>query len=369
MAEGIVRTIAVDAMGGDKGPAAVVEGVRMALAESESIKIVLVGQREILEPLLSKAKIDKNPRLSVLHASEVIGMDEKPIKSIKQKRDSSLVRVIELVKDGTCKAAVSCGNTGSLMACGTLKLRMMPGVERPALASVWPSRVQHFVMLDVGANPSTKPDQFVHNAILGSHFCRLTLDREKPRIGLLSIGTEESKGHEVIQSANEKLRAIGDIINYVGPIEGFDVFDNKVDVVVCDGFTGNVLLKTSESLFKTFRSVLKDTIKKSVIRILGAILLYGALKDMKRQMDPDRYCGAPLLGLQGNVIKAHGSASAAAICSAIRIAREFIEYDMTTHVTEDIAKANSILADLKTRETSAKETALPSTESPSALAE
>jgi phosphate acyltransferase len=356
MAEDIVRTIAVDAMGGDRGPVAVVEGVRMALEENGAIKIVLVGQREVLEPLLVKARIDKDPRLSILHASEVIGMDEKPIKSLKQKRDSSLVRAVELVKDGTCKAAVSCGNTGSLMACGTLKLRMMPGVERPALASVWPSRVKHFVMLDVGANPSTKPDQFVHNAILGSHFCRLTLGRDKPRIGLLSIGTEESKGHEVIQSANEKLRAIGDLINYVGPIEGFDVFEDKVDVVVCDGFTGNVLLKTSESLFKTFRSVLKDTIKKNLIRMFGALLLYGALKDMKRKLDPDRYCGAPLLGLQGNVIKAHGSASAAAIASAIRIAREFIEYDMAAHITADVGQANRILEDLKAKEAAAKST-------------
>jgi glycerol-3-phosphate acyltransferase PlsX len=343
------RTIAVDAMGGDRGPAAVVEGVRLALREPENagLGIVLIGQKEVLDPLLAKARLANEPRLSVLHASEVIGMDEKPIKSIKQKRDSSLVRAVELVKEGRCSAAVSCGNTGSLMACGTLKLRMMPGVERPALASVWPSREQHFVMLDVGANPSTKPDHFVHNAVMGSHFCRLTLGREKPRVGLLSIGTEESKGHELIQAANERLRAIGDLINYTGPIEGFDIFENKVDVVVCDGFTGNVLLKTSESLYKTFRSVIKDKIIHNPIRILGALLIYGAFKDMKRDMDPDRYSGAPLLGLQGNVIKAHGSSSSKAICSAIRVAREFVDYDMTTHAADDIAKANAILAKLK----------------------
>ena len=348
MAEGIARSIAVDAMGGDRGPAAVVEGVRLALGESKGLlDIVLVGQQEILEPLLAKAGLKGDARVKILHASEVIGMDEKPIKSIKQKRDSSLVRAVELVKDGTCQAAVSCGNTGSLMACGTLKLRMMPGVERPALASVWPSREQHFVMLDVGANPSTKANQLVHSAVLGSHFCRLTLGREKPRVGLLSIGTEESKGHELIQSANEKLRAIGDIINYVGPIEGFDVFENKVDVIVCDGFTGNVLLKTSESLFKSVRAIIKDYIIGRPIRMLGALLLKGMFKDLKRHMDPDRYCGAPLLGLQGNIIKAHGSASSVAIASAIRIAGQFIEYDMTTHVSNDIARANEIMAQMK----------------------
>lgn len=349
MSENLARTIAVDAMGGDRGPAAIVEGVRLAFQDPKNatLGIVLIGQKDVLEPLVAKAHLDKDARLSILHASEVIGMDEKPIKSIKQKRDSSLVRAVDLVKDGTCRAAVSCGNTGSLMACGTIKLRMMAGVERPALASVWPSREQHFVMLDVGANPSTKPDHFVHNAVMGSHFCRLTLGREKPRVGLLSIGTEESKGHEVIQAANERLHAIGDLINYVGPIEGFDIFENKVDVVLCDGFTGNVLLKTSESLFKTFRSVIKDFIMRNPIRILGALLVSGAFKDMKRHMDPDRYCGAPLLGLQGNVIKAHGSASSNAICSAIRIAREFVDYDMTSHAADDIAKANAILAKLK----------------------
>jgi glycerol-3-phosphate acyltransferase PlsX len=345
MAEVLARTIAVDAMGGDKGPSAVVEGVSMALSEGgASLKIVLVGQKEVLEPLVRKAKLEGDPRLSILHASEVIGMDEKPIKSIKSKRDSSLVRAVELVKDGTCKAAVSCGNTGSLMACGTIKLRMMPGVERPALAAVWPSQKQHFVMLDVGANPSTKADQFVHNAVLGSHFCRLTLGRENPRVGLLSIGTEESKGHELIQAANERLKAVSGIINYVGPIEGFDVFENKVDVVLCDGFTGNVLLKTSESLFKAFRAIVKEKIMKNPIRILGALLVKGAFKDVKKHLDPDRYCGAPLLGLQGNVIKAHGSASSDAIASAIRIAGEFIEYDMTTHAEADIAKANAAMA-------------------------
>ena len=332
-------------MGGDKGPSAVVEGVRFALRDADaSLKIILVGQSEVLEPLVAKAGLKDDPRLSILHASEVIGMDEKPIKSLKTKRDSSLVRVVELVKDGSCKAAVSCGNTGSLMACGTLKLRMMPGVERPALASVWPSQVQHFVMLDVGANPSTKANQLVHSAILGSHFCRLTLGREKPRVGLLSIGPEESKGHELIQSANDKLHAIGDLINYVGPIEGFDVFENKVDVVVCDGFTGNVLLKTSESLYHTFKGIVKDQVMGHPIRMLGALLLRGAFKDVKRHMDPDRYCGAPLLGLQGNIIKAHGSASSVAIASAIRIAGEFITYDMTTLAASDIARANELMA-------------------------
>lgn len=335
-------------MGSDRGPEAVVEGIKIALGNSDGkLSVTLTGRSEELEPLLKKHGLSNDERVSVMHCSEVIGMDEKPIKSIKQKRDSSLVRAVELVKLGACHAAVSCGNTGSLMACGTIKLRQMAGVERPALASVWPSREQHFVMLDVGANPTTKPEHHVHNAILGSHFCRLTLGRDKPRVGLLSIGTEESKGHELIQSSNEKLRSIGDLINYVGPIEGFDVFENKVDVVLCDGFTGNVLLKTCEALFKAFRSIMKDEVKRNPVRMAGALLMRGAFKDVKHRLDPDRYCGAPLLGLQGNVIKAHGSASANAIAAAVRIAGEFIEYDMTRHAAEDISKANALLASVK----------------------
>lgn len=339
-------TIAIDAMGSDKGPEAIVEGVSIALGKTDrDLAITLTGKSEVLEPLLEKHKLAGNQKVSIMHCSEVIGMDEKPIKSIKQKRDSSLVRAVELVKLGAAKAAVSCGNTGSLMACGTIKLRTCPGIERPALASVWPSQEQHFVMLDVGANPTTKPDHHVHNAILGSHFCRLTLGRETPRVGLLSIGTEESKGHELIQTSNEKLRQIGDLINYVGPIEGFDVFENKVDVVLCDGFTGNVLLKTSEALFKAFRGIIKDEMMRNPVRMLGAMLTKGAFADVKHRLDPDRYCGAPLLGLKGNVIKAHGSASANAIASAIRIAAEFIEYDMTGHILEDVAKANQLLSE------------------------
>ncbi len=352
MADKVARTIAIDAMGGDRGPEAVVEGVKMALAEAlGQLSITLTGRSEDIEPLLAKHGLKGDERVSIMHCSEVIGMEEKPIKAIKQKRDSSMVRAVELVKLGACHAAVSCGNTGALMACSTLKLRQLPGVERPSLASVWPSREQHFVMLDVGANPATKPEHHVHNAILGSHFCRLTLGRDKPRVGLLSIGTEESKGNEVIFASNDRLRGLGEMINYVGPIEGFDIFENKVDVVVCDGFTGNVLLKTSEALFKAFRSIMKDEVKKSPLRMLGALLMRGAFKDVKNRLDPDRYCGAPLLGLQGNVIKAHGSASAKAIAAALRIAGEFIEYDMTRHACEDIARANALMSGTKCEDT------------------
>ena len=354
MAEAQKRTIAIDAMGGDKGPEEVVKAVRLALNKGLShLSLVLVGQEDLLRQHLKAHRLEGEPRVSVAHASEVIGMDEKGVAAYKRKKDSSMVRAIEMVKDGRAQAAVSCGNTSALTACSTLSLRRLPGVERPALASVWPSRQQHFVILDVGANPASEPEHFVHNAVLGSHFCRLTLGRERPRTGLLSIGTEESKGHKTIQQANELLRAVGDLINYKGPIEGFDVFENEVDVIVCDGFTGNVLLKTCESLSKTLRSIVKDEVLgkpwRHPWRMAGGVLIRGAFKNVKERLNPDRYAGAPLLGLQGNVIKSHGSSNMHGIASAIRIAGEFVEYDMTAQARDDIATANERMAARKTK--------------------
>jgi len=340
-----IGSIAVDAMGGDLGPAEVVEAVTIALKFANAPKhITLVGQEDVLFPLLEQHKLANHKRIDVFNASEVIGMDEKPIQSLKHKKDSSLVRSVELVKLGQCEAAVSCGNTGSLMACGTLKLRTMPGVERPALSSIWPGGSGHFVMLDVGANPTPKPEHLVHNAILGSWHHKSIFETEKmPKVGLLSIGTEESKGHELIQTTNEYLKQIGDIINYVGPIEGFQVFNGDVDIVVCDGFTGNVLLKSSEGLYKMLKKDVTAEIKRRPWRILGALLLAGAFKSIKGKLNPDKYSGAPLLGLNGNVIKSHGSANKHAIAAAIIAATEFVRHDLALHAREDIEKANEII--------------------------
>jgi glycerol-3-phosphate acyltransferase PlsX len=336
--------IALDAMGGDKGPSEVVKAIKIALSSGVPIReIRVVGQQSVLEPLLKSHGLNDHSSIRIFHASEVIGMDEKPIQSLKTKKDSSLVRAVELVKSGDCSAAVSCGNTGSLMACGTLKLRMMEGVERPALGSIWPSRKQHFVMLDVGANPSTRPDHYVHNAVMGSHYARLVLNRPNPRVALLSIGTEESKGNEIIQEAHEKLKSIREIINYVGPIEGFDIFEDAADVVVCDGFTGNALLKGCESLYKTLKGIMSEEMRRSIFSMAGALLCKSAFSRAKERLNPDRYAGAPLLGLRGNVLKSHGSSNAEGIAAAIRIAGQFITCDLNTHCQEDIARANKII--------------------------
>src|SRR5690606_15812673 len=266
--------------------------------------------------------------ISILHASEVIAMGDKPLQAIKRKKDSSMVRAIELVKSGQANVVLSCGNTGSLMAGGTIKLRTLEGVDRPALATVIPNQKKHFILIDAGANPEARPEHLVHNAILGSIYCRIALGVESPRVGLLTIGTEEGKGNELTHLTHELLKRIRPMINYTGPIEGCHVFEYQVYVVVCDGFVGNILLKTCESLFHTLKGYLKDELTRTPVRKLGALLAMGAFKEMKAQLNPDTYGGAPLLGLKGNVLKAHGSSNRIAIMNAIRIGNEMVTHHM-----------------------------------------
>jgi glycerol-3-phosphate acyltransferase PlsX len=298
----------------------------------------------LLEPLIQEAGLSLGPNLSIFHASEVVTMDDKPLMALKKKKDSSMVRAIELVKNGDASVLVSCGNTGALMAGGTLRLRMMEGVNRPALAAVIPRQGGHFILIDAGANPEAKPEHLVHNAILGSHYCRVMLGIAAPRVGLMTIGTEDGKGNALITETNEQLRRIGDIINYVGPIEGFQVFTDHVDVVVCDGFVGNIMLKSWESLVKFFSGMLREELQANPLRAAGAVLAKGAFTALKERINPERYGGAPLLGVRGNILKAHGSSNARAISSAIHAARAIIKADMNLCIEADIARANEILS-------------------------
>jgi glycerol-3-phosphate acyltransferase PlsX len=337
--------IAVDAMGGDLGPLEVVAGVKLALQQYPKLNpITLVGDEAVLGPLLAQADLRCDHRLSIHHASEVITMEDKPLTALKRKKDSSMVRAIELVKTGEASVVVSCGNTGALMAGGTLRLRPMEGITRPALAAICPREGGHFVLIDAGANPEAKPEHLVHNAILGSHYCRVMLGVKRPRVGLMNIGTEEGKGSTLITETNECLRRVGDLINYSGPIEGFHVFAEHVDVVVCDGFVGNIMLKSWESLVKFFSNSLRRELQANPLRAAGAMLSKGAFKAFKDRINPDRYGGAPLLGLNGNILKGHGSSSRLAIRSAIRAANEMINADMNQHIEADIARANALLA-------------------------
>lgn len=341
---GSAGRIAVDAMGGDLGPAEVVAAVKLALQSSTLNPITLVGDEAVLGPLLGHAGLQRDARLSIHHASEVITMEDKPLNALKKKKDSSMVRAIELVKAGEAGVVVSCGNTGALMAGGTLKLRTMEGVARPALAAICPRDGGHFVLIDAGANPEAKPEHLVHNAILGSHYCRVMLGVKKPRVGLMTIGTEEGKGNTLITETNEQLKRVGDLINYRGPIEGFHVFEEHVDVVVCDGFVGNIMLKSWESLVKFFKAMLKQEMKANPLRFAGGVLSKGAFDALKERINPERYGGAPLLGLNGHILKAHGSSSARAIRSAIVAANQVVKADMNQHIEADIARANELLA-------------------------
>ena len=345
MAPGTPGRIAVDAMGGDLGPSEVVAAVKLALSQSPGLNpITLVGDEAVLRPIISHYGLQRSDRVAVLHASEVITMDDKPLAALKKKKDSSMVRAIELVKAGQANVVVSCGNTGALMACGTLRLRTMDGVARPALAAVVPREGGHFVLIDAGANPEAKPEHLVHNSILGSHYCRVMLGIPNPRVGLMSIGTEDGKCNSLITETNELLKRIDGIINYSGPIEGFQVFAEHVDVVVCDGFVGNIMLKSWESLEKFIRSMLREELGANPMRRTGALLSKGAFAALKDRINPERYGGAPLLGLRGNILKAHGSSNRNAIKSAIRAAGEIIKADMNQRMVADIARANDLLS-------------------------
>lgn len=339
--------IAVDAMGSDKGPAEVIAAIRLAIDGIPKLEpIIVVGREDELKPALEAEGLLNHPRVSLLHASEVILMDDKPLMALKRKKDSSMVRAIELVKEGKARCVVSCGNTGSLMAGGTLKLRPMEGIERPALATIMPRKTGHFVLIDAGANPVAKPEHLVHNAILGSDYCRIVLGVESPRVGLMTIGTEEGKGTDLTNQTHSLLKRIPHIINYGGPMEGFQLFEDgedSVDVVVCDGFTGNILLKACESLFGLLKNFLGEEIKRNPMRIAGYFLSKGAFDAIKTQIRPERYGGAPLLGLRGNILKAHGSSNRESIMNAIRIANEIVRKDLNSRIHADIEKANSII--------------------------
>jgi glycerol-3-phosphate acyltransferase PlsX len=336
--------IAVDAMGGDLGPAEVVEAARLALAEYPGLNpLTLVGNEAVLWPLLVKAGLTGHPSLELCHASEVITMDDKPLLAIRRKKDSSMMRAIELVKNGEAIAAVSCGNTGSLVAAGILKLRTLEGLDRAALAPILPCEGGHFILIDAGANPESRPEHLIHNAILGSHYARMELGCVQPRIGLLTIGTEEGKGTALIAETHDALKRLGPLVNYVGPVEGFQVFLDQVDVVVCDGFVGNICLKSWESLAKFFSGELRDQLHTNPLRATGAFLAQGAFEALRRRITPDRYGGAPLLGLKGNIIKAHGSSNRQAWKNAIRIANEAIQSDLNHRIEVDIALANDII--------------------------
>lgn len=335
-----VHTIAVDVMGSDRGPREIINGIVEALQDREGYNVILVGDQPTIESSLKDFGASGDPRIEIVHASEVITMNDKPVKSLRVKKNSSMVLTIDLVQSGRACAMLSCGNTGSLMAGSTLRLRPMEGVERPALVTVMPTMNNYIVMGDVGANPNTTPTQMVHTAILSSDYCARVLSVEHPRVGLLTIGTEEGKGNELTLRTHELLKKLGDLINYKGLVEGFQIFEGSVDVVLCDGFVGNILLKSMESLIVQLKSFLRGEFKKNPVRMLGAFLSRGVLSSLRGRLNPETYGAASLLGLNGMVFKSHGSSTHRAIRGAMHMAASVSNQGANAYCRQQIALAN-----------------------------
>ena len=331
--------IVVDVMGGDRGPEVVVEGARLALKDYPGIsELYLVGNEADIAAARKKTGL-QDKRVHVVHASQVLTMEDKPVEGLRKKKDCSLLRAVELLKDGRGQALISTGNTGGMVAASTIRLRTLEGVERPAIAAVIPSGHGHFILLDAGATPECKPIYLAQFAIMGNLYCQQILGTKNPRVGILSNGSEEIKGTELTREAHRLCKGLD--LNYIGYVEGHDLFDDKVEVVVMDGFLGNIVLKTCESMGRAVGRFLKRELNATPIRRLGKVLAGNALLALKTKLDPDIYGGAPLLGLNGTVIKAHGSANARAIKNAIRVATETIQHHLNESIVREISKANA----------------------------
>ena len=338
--------IAVDVMGGDHGCGVVIEGAKRAIQADKRISaIFLVGQKSEIHAALPRGGF-RDHRLRVVHASEVLTMDDKPAAAVRKKKDSSIVRAVELVSEGKADAVVSLGNTGGIFTAATFKLGRIAGVDRGGIATIIPAPDHQFVLLDSGANIECKPIHLAHYAVMGSIYAREVLGVRKPRVGILSIGTEDSKGNELTLEAFKLCKHLD--IHFIGNVEGHDLFRNHVDVVVCDGFVGNIVLKTLESFFKGLASWLKREITKNPKRQLGAWLSRNAFRAIARRLDPDGRGGAPLLGLNGIVIKAHGSAREQAVMNAIRIGVQAAQHHINDLIQSEAAQAAARLAEAKT---------------------
>ncbi|MGY6634442.1 MAG: phosphate acyltransferase PlsX [Alkalilacustris sp.] len=315
--------ISVDAMGGDEGPAAVIGGLELAAGEDPSVSFLLHGDRAVIEPLL-KRRSGLAKRCRVVHAAGVVAMTDKPSHVVRNGQDTSMWSALESVRAGDATVAVSCGNTGALMALSMIRLRKLPGVNRPAIACLWPSRsAQGFnVMLDVGADLRADAEDLLQYAQMGAAYARNGLGLARPRVGLLNVGTEEHKGRAELRAAAEMIAgaAAGGEFEAVGFVEGNDIPSDRVDVIVTDGFTGNVALKTGEGTARLIRDFLGEAFRKSLLSRAAALLALTSLRRLQRRIDPRRVNGGVFLGLNGTVVKSHGAADATGVAAALRLA-------------------------------------------------
>ena len=329
-------TVAIDCMGGDHGPRVTVPAALEMQRGHPDVAVVLVGQRESLEAELAKCAVAPGTRLRVHHASEVVSMDEPPAQALRYKKDSSMRVAVNLVKSGAAHACVSAGNTGALMATSRYVLKTLPGIDRPAIATVLPNmRGGWTYVLDLGANVNCEPEHLLQFGIMCSELVRSVEGKPRPTVGLLNIGAEESKGNEQVKRAAELMRGSG--LNFHGYVEGDDIYKGTTDIVVCDGFVGNVALKTSEGLVQMLGTYLRQEFGRNLITKLAGLVALPVISAFKRRVDHRRYNGASLLGLRGIVIKSHGSADAFAFAFAIRRAVQEARSGVLAHITERMA--------------------------------
>ena len=326
--------IAVDAMGSDKAPKPEIEGAILA-ARHYNVRVLLVGREEQLRAEMKHHPAAAHLPIELVHASEVIGMEEKAATAVRSKRDSSMRVGLRLVREGQAAGFITAGNTGAAMATAKIVLGALPGVDRPALAAVFPSaKGTATILVDVGANVDCKPQNLEQFAIMGEMYSRSIFNIPRPRVGLLSVGEEESKGNDLTKDAYPLLKRLP--INFVGNVEGRDLYNGNADVIVCDGFIGNVALKVSEGLVEAVRFLLKESLKSTISSQVGFLLSKKAFADFKKRLDYAEYGGAPLLGLKGVCIVGHGSSNANAIKNAIRVAAQFADTKINAKIEQEL---------------------------------
>ncbi len=324
-------------MGGDIGPQVVIEGASIARERLPDIKFLIFGDETRIAPLVTKYPILKDS-CEIHHTDKFVSAEEKPGQALRRGRDSSMGLSIQAVKDGKARSAVSAGNTGALMAMAKFMLRTMPGIDRPALASLLPTSCGESVMLDLGANVECSADNLVQFAIMGAAFSRTVLGLATPSVALLNVGVEELKGNEIIKNADRMLRDANLPMNYVGFTEGHGLANGEVDVVVTDGFTGNVALKTAEGTARMIAGMLKAALSDSILSKIGYLFAKPALMGLKNHLDPNNHNGAVFMGLNGLVIKSHGGASASGFASAIGVAADMASNDLAGKITKDLQR-------------------------------
>jgi len=332
----VETVIAVDAMGSDRAPKPEIEGALLAVRHYPGVRVLLVGPEERLKQELASHPTAGSAAVEVVNATQVIGMQEKPVQAVRSKRDSSMHVGLRLVRDKTVVGFVTAGNTGAAMATAKMVLGALPGADRPALANVFPTSTgKPAILIDVGANVDSKPHNLAQFAVMGEIYYRAIFSKPKPSVGLLSIGEEETKGNELTRETFALMKALP--VNFIGNVEGRDLYNGSVDVIVCDGFVGNVALKISEGLVEAVSFLLKESLTSTITSQVGALLARKAFSNFGRKLDYSEYGGAPLLGIKGVAIVGHGRSNANAIKNAIRVARQFHESGINARIEQELA--------------------------------